>query len=82
MATMTFVLSFSYLSGDGTTFNEQGALKPNADGTDNVLVKQGSFSYTSPEGHPVQLTYVADEFGFRPEGSHLPVAPVVPVPTF
>jgi len=79
---MTFVLSISYLSGDGTTFNEQGALKPNADGTDNVLVKQGSFSYTSPEGNPVQLTYVADEFGFRPEGSHLPVAPAVPVPTF
>ena len=82
IAIMTFVLSFSYLSGDGTTFNEQGALKPNADGTDNVLVKQGSFSYTSPEGNPVQLTYVADEFGFRPEGSHLPVAPAVPVPTF
>jgi hypothetical protein len=74
--------SFSYLSGDGTTFNEQGALKPTADGTDNVLVKQGSFSYTSPEGNPIQLTYVADEFGFRPEGSHLPVAPAVPAPTF
>jgi Insect cuticle protein. len=82
IAVMNFGLPFSYLSGDGTTFNEQGALKPNADGTDNVLVKQGSFSYTSPEGNPVQLTYVADEFGFRPEGTHLPVAPAVPVPTF
>nr|CAD7199171.1 unnamed protein product [Timema douglasi] len=67
-----------YLSGDGTTLNEQGALKPTADGTDNVLVKQGSFSYTSPEGIPISLTYVADELGFRPEGSHLPVAPAVP----
>ncbi|CAG2053681.1 unnamed protein product [Timema podura] len=70
--------SLSYLSGDGTTLNEQGALKPTADGTDNVLVKQGSFSYTSPEGIPISLTYVADELGFRPEGAHLPVAPVVP----
>nr|CAD7256736.1 unnamed protein product [Timema shepardi] len=70
--------SLSYLSGDGTTLNEQGALKPTADGTDNVLVKQGSFSYTSPEGIPISLTYVADELGFRPEGSHLPVAPAVP----
>jgi hypothetical protein len=78
----TFVFSSSYLSGDGTTFNEQGALKPNADGSDNVLVKQGSFSYTSPEGSPIQVTYVADELGFRPEGAHLPVAPAVAAPTF
>jgi hypothetical protein len=79
---LPFAPCCSYLSGDGTTVNEQGALKPTADGTDNVLVKQGSFSYTSPEGNPIQLTYVADEFGFRPEGSHLPIAPVVPAPTF
>jgi hypothetical protein len=78
----TFVFCSSYLSGDGTTFNEQGALKPNADGTDNVLVKQGSFSYTSPEGNPIQVTYVADELGFRPEGAHLPIAPAVAAPTF
>ncbi|XP_069686410.1 endocuticle structural glycoprotein SgAbd-2-like [Periplaneta americana] len=67
--------SLSYLSGDGTTFSEQGALKPTADGSDHVLVKQGSFSFTSPEGNPIKLTYVADEYGFRPEGAHLPVAP-------
>ncbi|XP_023710693.1 endocuticle structural glycoprotein SgAbd-8-like [Cryptotermes secundus] len=74
--------SISYLSGDGTAVSEQGALKPNADGSDNVLVQQGSFSYTSPEGNPIRVTYVADELGFRPEGSHLPVAPEVAPPTF
>ncbi|PSN40116.1 hypothetical protein C0J52_27375 [Blattella germanica] len=74
--------SLSYLSGDGTTFSEQGALKPTADGSDLVLVKQGSVRYTSPEGLPISLTYVADELGFRPEGSHLPVAPRPVQPTF
>lgn len=32
--------SLSYLTADGIAFAEQGALKPNRDGTDNVLVKQ------------------------------------------
>nr|CAD7451279.1 unnamed protein product [Timema bartmani] len=68
---------FSYESADGTRVSEQGILKPNADGTDNVLVKQGSFSYISPEGQPISLSYIADELGFRPKGDHLPVAPTV-----
>nr|CAD7569458.1 unnamed protein product [Timema californicum] len=61
----------------GTRVSEQGILKPNADGTDNVLVKQGSFSYISPEGQPISLSYIADELGFRAKGDHLPVAPTV-----
>ncbi|GLH03052.1 Cuticle protein CP14.6 [Gryllus bimaculatus] len=68
--------SLSYLSGDGTSVSEQGALKPTADHKDHVLVKQGSYQYTSPEGELIKVTYVADEGGFRPEGSHIPVAPV------
>nr|CAD7400933.1 unnamed protein product [Timema poppensis] len=67
----------NYESADGTRVSEQGILKPNADGTDNVLVKQGSFSYISPEGQPISLSYIADELGFRAKGDHLPVAPTV-----
>ena len=40
--------------------------------SDSGLVKSGSFSYTSPEGLPISLTYHADEQGFRAEGAHLP----------
>jgi len=36
------------------------------------LVKSGSFSYTSPEGIPISLSYTADEQGFRAVGAHLP----------
>lgn len=38
----------------------------------------GSYSYTSPEGEPVETRWFADETGFHAEGSHLPVAPPVP----
>lgn len=67
--------ALSYLTGDGQAFAEQGALKPTADGTDNVLVKQGSYSYNGPDGRTYTLSYVADENGFQPTGDHLPVAP-------
>ncbi|KAK7792909.1 hypothetical protein R5R35_008335 [Gryllus longicercus] len=67
--------SLSYLSGDGTSVSEQGALK--TVDKELVLVKQGSYQYTSPEGELIKVTYVADEGGFKPEGSHLPVAPEV-----
>lgn len=39
---------------------------------------QGSFGWTSPEGTPVQITYVADENGYQPTGNVLPVAPETP----
>jgi hypothetical protein len=38
-------------------------------------VAVGSFSYTSPEGQQISLSYKADANGFQPVGDHLPVAP-------
>ncbi|CAD7003076.1 pupal cuticle protein Edg-78E [Ceratitis capitata] len=38
----------------------------------------GSYSYTSPEGQPIQLTYIADENGYQPKGDHLPTPPPIP----
>jgi Insect cuticle protein len=29
---------------------------------------KGAFSYTSPEGENIALTYIADELGFQPTG--------------
>ncbi|KAJ8942561.1 hypothetical protein NQ318_021963 [Aromia moschata] len=39
---------------------------------------QGSFQYTAPDGTPIQLSYIANENGFQPQGAHLPVPPEVP----
>lgn len=72
----------SYSTGNGITVSdktesqnrpstyedEQGNLIQ----TDSTLVKSGSFSYTSPEGIPISLNYIADENGYRPQGDHLP----------
>lgn len=38
----------------------------------------GSYSYTSPEGQPIQLIYTADENGYQPKGDHLPTPPPIP----
>lgn len=79
----------SYSTGNGITVSdktesqnrpsiyedEQGNLIQ----TDSTLVKSGSFSYTSPEGIPISLNYIADENGYRPQGDHLPL-PVEKLP--
>lgn len=38
----------------------------------------GGFSYYSPGGELIQLSYLADENGFKPQGNHLPTPPPIP----
>lgn len=63
----------SYATSNGIQQEESGHLK-NAD-TSEV---HGSYSYTSPEGKQISVNYVADEYGFRPSGEHLPTPPPIP----
>ncbi|XP_026472347.1 endocuticle structural glycoprotein ABD-4-like [Ctenocephalides felis] len=70
----------SYETSNGIKSDEQGNLKRSSDpqGGD-VVVVQGAFSYTSPDGTPIQLNYVADDvLGFVPQGAHLPTPPPIP----
>ncbi|CAD7079578.1 unnamed protein product [Hermetia illucens] len=60
---------FAYDTTNGIAAQEQGVGSQHA---------AGAFSYTSPEGHPIQLSYTADEHGFHPEGAHLPIPPPIP----
>ncbi|XP_017070726.1 pupal cuticle protein Edg-78E [Drosophila eugracilis] len=39
---------------------------------------RGAYSYTSPEGIPVQVVYTADENGFHPQSDLLPTPPPIP----
>ncbi|KAH8300339.1 hypothetical protein KR044_013173, partial [Drosophila immigrans] len=39
---------------------------------------KGSYSYITPEGEHVQITYVADENGYQPSGAVLPTPPPIP----
>lgn len=64
-------LSYSYETSDGTARQEQAELK-NA-GTDHAaLAVRGTITWVANDGQQYTLNYVADENGFRPEGSHLP----------
>lgn len=71
--------SYNFLTGNGVARTEQGSLVPNKEGTANVLVQRGGYRYYLPNGELVDMTYIADENGFRVEGTHLPTPPSVPV---
>lgn len=38
----------------------------------------GSFSYLTPEGETISISYVADENGYQPTGSVIPTSPPIP----
>jgi loricrin len=69
--------NFAYETGDGIQAQEEGYLK-NAGSQDEAQAAQGSFSYTSPDGQQISVSYTADENGFQPQGDHLPTPPPIP----
>lgn len=68
---------YSYSTGNGIRADETGYLK-NRGSPNPSQVAQGSYSYTAPNGELVEVRYIADELGFRAEGTHLPKAPPIP----
>jgi len=63
---------------DGTKMDQSGYIKPSDDPEMPIQVMQGSYSYYSPEGELISVSYVADENGFQPTGEHLPTPPPIP----
>ena len=37
-----------------------------------AVVQQGKYSYTAPDGQVIEITWVADENGFQPQGAAIP----------
>ncbi|XP_018363717.1 PREDICTED: endocuticle structural glycoprotein SgAbd-1-like [Trachymyrmex cornetzi] len=70
--------SYAYETENGIAASEQGSPQPVGPKGDPVVVAQGQFQYTAPDGTPIALQYTADENGFHPQGTHLPIAPHVP----
>ncbi|XP_030747948.1 endocuticle structural glycoprotein SgAbd-2-like [Sitophilus oryzae] len=70
--------SYSYVSGDGSQAQAQGYLKNQGQKDAEAEVIQGSYSYTAPDGTPITVNWIADENGFRAEGSHIPTPPPIP----
>ncbi|XP_072750452.1 endocuticle structural glycoprotein ABD-4-like isoform X2 [Anoplolepis gracilipes] len=66
--------NYNYNTDIGIQAQEDGHL--NYVGTDQeALEARGSYSYTDNEGNIFQVSYVANENGFQPEGAHLPEIP-------
>lgn len=66
--------SYNYETGNGIQAQEDGHLN-NVGTEQEALEARGSYSYIDNEGNTFQVTYVANENGFQPEGAHLPEVP-------
>ncbi|XP_045593600.1 cuticle protein AMP1A-like [Procambarus clarkii] len=63
-------------TGNGIVLSLNGS----PDGSDGAVIKAGQYSYTAPDGSPVNVKFVADENGYQPQSDLLPVAPEFPHP--
>nr|CAD7461588.1 unnamed protein product [Timema tahoe] len=70
---------WSYETANEIRAEETGFVKNLGVADQETQVAQGSYSYTDPEGNKIALTYIADENGFQPVGSHIPTPPPIPV---
>lgn len=68
---------YAYETANGIAAEEKGALK-NAGGEQPSIDVQGQYRYASDDGNTIQLSYIADENGFQPQGAHLPTPPPIP----
>lgn len=62
------IYRYAYSTSNGITVQAAGS----------ALEAIGIFSYTSPEGTPIEVRYIADELGFHAVGRHLPQPPPIP----
>ncbi|XP_064089673.1 cuticle protein AM/CP1114-like [Macrobrachium nipponense] len=67
--------NFEFESGNGIQFTESGS-----EGAAGGASRIGSFSFPMEDGSVASVSFVADENGFQPESSLLPVAPAFPHP--
>ncbi|CAG9769052.1 unnamed protein product [Ceutorhynchus assimilis] len=65
---------YNYESGDGSKQEQHGVPKP-VDKDNVIEAVEGSVSYTDPDGGHHDLTYVADENGYQPQGDDVPKIP-------
>nr|XP_053626958.1 endocuticle structural glycoprotein SgAbd-5-like [Cherax quadricarinatus] len=63
--------NFQYETSDGITRQEYGS-------QNDGQITKGGWRYTSPDGVPVHITFLADHGGYQPLDAVLPVAPPLP----
>lgn len=74
-----YKIFYSFETEDGIKVDASGSQKQVGHEPENVgTVAKGSYSYTTPDGTNITVTWIADENGFQPIGDHLPTPPPVP----
>ncbi|XP_050429294.1 flexible cuticle protein 12-like [Adelges cooleyi] len=68
--------SLLYQTADGIRQAKQGALVANDEGNGYVLEQKGTYSFYTPDGVEVKMTYTAGKDGFKVQGYPLPVPQV------
>ncbi|XP_064079215.1 larval cuticle protein 65Ag1-like [Macrobrachium nipponense] len=75
--------NFAIETEDGIQREEFGSAIDHGS-AEGAVAQSGKVSFTLPDGQQFELTFVADENGFQPQSSFLPVAPEFPheIPQF
>lgn len=68
---------FRYETENGIFGEEEGHLEQQ-DSEKEAMRAKGYFKYTGPDNVIYEVTYTADEEGFKPSGLHLPQGPAIP----
>ncbi|CAG9560437.1 unnamed protein product [Danaus chrysippus] len=68
---------YSFETGNGIAAEASGGLK-DVGAEEPALQIQGQFQYPSEDGSSIQLSYIANENGYQPQGSILPTPPPIP----
>ncbi|KAJ2948957.1 hypothetical protein O0L34_g5895 [Tuta absoluta] len=69
---------WQFETSNGIYGQAEGYLKNGPNSEYPSLESKGSSRYVSPQGEIIELTYVANEDGYQPQGSHLPTPHPVP----
>ncbi|KAI8040422.1 larval cuticle protein 65Ag1-like [Drosophila gunungcola] len=65
---------YDWETSDGQSALAEGHLK-NIGSENEAISVQGSYKFVGDDGVTYEVSYIADENGFQPQGAHLPVAP-------
>ncbi|XP_059053388.1 larval cuticle protein LCP-17-like [Achroia grisella] len=68
---------YEYETSNGISGQADGVVK-NGNSDNPALEIKGGVRYTAPDGSPIDLSYIANENGYQPQGSHIPVPPPIP----